>query len=208
MILDNPQCTQTYDRSIIKAKNAYKCEAEGCDKTFTAKPSLMRHVQQNHSENQCNKCEDSFTSPLKVRLHMERTHDAVAKHKCSLCEEIFSCVEYLHGHLRRHKENGDDIIVDVDPISCNVCNRSFRYRANLSVHKKTCKSPPTTRPNPIKCNVPACDKTFSDFRAMRVHVDAVHVGKMHVCPLCNKSFGYQTNLSRHQKKCNATPSMC
>ena len=78
----------------------------------------------------------------------------------------------------------DDETKETKILTCDVCNKSFKTKYFLNVHKRI-----QSGENPYKCD--ACNKSFNQKSHLTQHT-LVHSGiKQFQCDVCNKSF-YQT----------------
>lgn len=104
------------------------------------------------------------------------------------------------------------------PFDCSTCKKSFKLKAHLKTHKKTCtgfasnikcdgcgknfKSEKTLKQHRDKCkpyktyNCEECCQIFKSYSEHLKHRLSEH--KMVVCDICEKDF-YFTNIKRHMK---------
>ena len=99
--------------------------------------------------------------------------------------------------------------------SCVWCKNSFSSQKNLQRHLRKvqyCKlkrleiqskkgkkkdSGAKKRKKRVFCD--ECGNSYSSQKALKVHVDSVHLGKTYPCHVCQKNFSQHSNLVNHQK---------
>ncbi len=88
--------------SLHKSIKTHKCEI--CDKTFSWKCTLMRHiaVHNNVKTNRCELCEKVFTEQYSLKLHVKRVHNHIKEHNYNLCSMQFVTISELIHHMRVH----------------------------------------------------------------------------------------------------------
>ena len=72
-----------------------------------------------------------------------KTQKSAKHYECNLCDFNCSNKGDFHRHLstRKHKMMTNDdtfTLKSTDPYICNNCNKCYKYRQGLSLHKKTC----------------------------------------------------------------------
>ncbi|RNA14409.1 PR domain zinc finger 5 [Brachionus plicatilis] len=106
----------------------FKCHYDNCDETFSKRLELHQHLFYVHTklEPQCPICQAKFISIRKLRIH-EKTH---GDYVCPICQQRFNEKYYLRTHMVVHEENRPRF-------NCNLCDKSFLFKGNLSVHVRT-----------------------------------------------------------------------
>ena len=82
-------------------KKCYKCEV--CNKEFTYKSYLKRHINVHTSEKpyKCNHCDKEFTHKSTLTNH-NRVHSGAKPFKCNQSEKEFTKKSKLTSHIRVH----------------------------------------------------------------------------------------------------------
>ena len=101
-------------------KKIYKCDVKRCDKTFSTKFSLKRHILRHlpTKKHVCPHCQKSFCLPQYLEEH-EYTHTGAKPFVCGVngCPEVFR----QRGKLSIHKKNAHNKQnADEDPM--NIAN--------------------------------------------------------------------------------------
>jgi len=133
--------------------------------------------------------------------------------ECDVCHKIFR----HFSRLRRHKDAVHNII---KRFICDICNKAFSRRDNLSAPKLVHSDKAFVRNGDLtkhKCihsgeKWYACDVSFMVFTRSSTLTNhkRVHNGiKLFTCDICNKSFSRKNHLVRHKRiHCNERPYTC
>ncbi|KAL1488816.1 hypothetical protein ABEB36_014612 [Hypothenemus hampei] len=125
-----------------------------CNKEFLQKRTLMTHMKSHENKTQCRYCGEHFPIDKSVGvsqtiLHFCNNQDSkqnkkitssaklklmpkVTKNKKYFCDVCFRKFGSKHG-LTQHKKRQHNIGGNL--FSCHICNKSFREKADLLVHK-------------------------------------------------------------------------
>lgn len=148
---------QTYpNTSAKKHRELYSCTK--CNKSFVYSRHLEKHLQ-GHERNDCQYCNDLFSSKKKLILHMREKHGKKildTKHSCKFCEKSFTRREALYSHLRTHS-NGQEVCISCgeffadkealiahtkihedSQFSCPLCHQTFSRQQQYSRHMQVC----------------------------------------------------------------------
>ena len=83
----------------------YCCMIDGCDRKYTTKFNLKKHVELHHLKQvkfACQDCGKSFVSKLNLQEHAY-VHSGEMPYVCDLCGEKFRQISRLSLHKRHHK---------------------------------------------------------------------------------------------------------
>jgi len=153
------------------------CKWRNCGREFTEKKYLVDHVTSSHIE-QRKGCDDfpcfweacprrlkPFNAKYKLLTHM-RVHTGEKPYICREggCNRSFARLENLKIHNRSH--TGEK------PFLCkfaahNNCNKAFSNSSDRAKHEQTHRDPVG---KPYKCDVPGCQKRYTDPSSLRKHV--------------------------------------
>ena len=162
-----------------------------CDKTFTTKTNLKKHVLSHGAKTEeCPKCGKFFHHKYYLREHIKHTHSVGKKSICPHCGKLLKNHFSLNAHMR-HFHSGIE-----DTFTCDVCARVFRQRGNLMKHKLVHSTEKT-----FKCNL--CTEAFKFPEQLRLHTLWHRHGYRFQCELCNKQFVQGFQLSGHMKQAHS-----
>ena len=133
-----------------KEEEHFKCNL--CEKTYTRKDILKRHLRIKHNINE-RKAIIPGTSKINKNLH-----------NCCLCESIFNQKSDMNRHMQT-VHNSSNI---EEKYLCNICNKEFNKKSNLTRHEEIHRKPKIN----IICEV--CLDQFDTKDELRAHRIAVH----------------------------------
>ena len=199
--------------SESESKLSKRSTCQDCEKTFSTRSHLLRHMRQKHTESSCDICGQSF-------WHLDDLKEHTKKHFRTPCDEN-SCVDdhneshdhnkshdhnESHDHNKSHDHNeshegslggvsvNDEVNASTSKSfkrpTCQECGKTFALRANLKLHKKS------HMPNMIRCS--ECSQFFTSEDDKFAHIREKHPES--VCDICGKTFSRFHSLKRHMKK--------
>ena len=142
-----------------KKKQPVKCEF--CDKIFSQKGSLKRHMETVHQKlkpHKCEECGEAFSRKYSLKIHMATVHLKSKPHKCDECGDAF-------GHKSSLKMHMDTVHLKLKPYKCEECGEAFGRKDYLKTHMDTVH-------HPYKCKY--CKELFDDQDSLDGHISLVH----------------------------------
>ena len=171
-----------------------------CSKSFNRKDYLLFHSDKYHPEKsskplpfRCTEsaCEAAFSVKWHLRQHIIRKHHPeLLKPKSKKKEECPIC----HKHFMNLPSHITGIHETQKRLPCQICFKTFPKKVLLRHHVQYVHSG-EKRPT-VPCTI--CGKEFTKSRIKR-HVDAIHKGIRHKCPLCEKDYSSESDMNCHIK---------
>ena len=185
---------------------AFSCDY--CSKSFTTKPSLMKHKRiykgnckvaprnlfRNESKEiyPCNDCSTLFKDYRDLTRHVSKCNPNQMKYpKCSKCKRSYTRYDTLMQHTRRH--------LKIYPYSCDICKKGFESNTRVHKHKKsgTCKAKIKSRSSknkqePKHIEVENCEN--KDYFRNKLK-------GIYPCNDCFAVYNKMKDLIRHVNKC-------
>lgn len=166
-----------------------------CDKSYTLKGSLMRHIDVNHSKGRssrfiCEHCGKNFFSKTNIVIHL-RIHTGERPYSCPFCEERFIQISTLIRHKRCH--TGEK------PYRCQTCSKAFKDRSLLNKHQAV-----HSEARDFICHI--CSKAMKSREALRAHIDRHNNPDKFVCTFCGTAFTVKGNLNIHVRRMHSEKS--
>ena len=106
-------------------------QCEICNKVFTRKYSLAKHIKIVHEgvkNHECETCGKSFGISSELKKHIARVHEGIKKYKCQYCNARFSEKANLANHIRRiHEKKKINY-------TCEFCEEVFTRKDYVKAH--------------------------------------------------------------------------
>lgn len=114
---------------IPRRKPNYTCQWTKCERKFTQRQKLLRHLTShiNYKQFHCRICDKSFKHIEQLKNH-NRLHSGIIMNECQFCGKTFSSPSALQVHKRMH--TGEK------PHKCEICSKRFSDPSNYSKHLK------------------------------------------------------------------------
>ncbi|XP_066144686.1 zinc finger protein OZF-like isoform X2 [Euwallacea fornicatus] len=155
---------------------AFQCNI--CDKAYTKKHDLKRHLEGKHNQ----KLSTNFKTQNTAILAQCREENSKT-FKCDFCLKIFNKSSNFLRHRSMH--------TNIKAFCCNLCGKNFRLNMSLTrhiseVHEGVRK---------FKCDV--CEKQFKNKWSLDEHSN-IHLDRRpYVCDVCGKAFKQKASLYIH-----------
>lgn len=178
-------------KTIHEGIRDFKCEKNGCDKTFCNNYELQQHLIGNHdvgnkAHRTCKECFKVFKKAKYMEIHFAGVHSPQV-YNCPVCNRAFSFRRSMERHVKAIHEDRRDYHCTEDG-----CDKSFRSRYDMNehhnnIHAEIKKKQPLDK---VTCEI--CDKVCSSRKVLYSHRKLVHEkvrwGINFQCKLCKEVF--------------------
>ena len=130
MTENNERNKNNKQERVVRA-NGVKFSCNLCDKQFTQKISLKRHIQSEHEgiRYACNQCDYQATQKGSLKTHVQSLHECV-KYACNQCDSQYKYPSDLTQHIKSQHHEGVKY-------TCNQCDKQCTTLNNLRTHIKS-----------------------------------------------------------------------
>ena len=163
-----------------------KSNCSHCEKSFTTKPELEKHIKIIHmhmnNKAKCDICSKFFSSNY-LKQHIDIVHSDHRRANCLYCNKSFVTKSDMKRHIKR--------IHTSEKEKCDVCSMLILSR-NLKYHINQFHN----GANGVNCN--HCDKSFKTKHELEIHVTTIHMDMDYKakCYICSKLIS-RNNLKQH-----------
>ncbi|XP_034950208.1 zinc finger protein 28-like [Chelonus insularis] len=189
----NGKPTSLLTKSIkIRSKPTLECTF--CDKKFTFRSVLERHLRIHTNEKPyfCKICNKNFKQFGHLSQHA-MGHIDFRSFQCTICDHKFESYQVLKDHIISHKNDNSQIMKIQKPYrlyECDICKKVFSAKSVLERHIFT-----HIHDRPYSCKI--CNKKYKQAGHLRSHM-LVHTGeKKFECTICFKRFSVSHALKIH-----------
>lgn len=185
---------------------SFVCTYDGCERSFSRKNNMDRHVNTVHYKIRdvtCSwsDCEKTFSTKADMERHVKAVHQGVKNIRCLECSLVFS----TKGNMNRHVKTVHDGVINIS-CSHSDCQQMFSNKENMLRHVKTVHE----GVKDICCSDSDCNQMFYNKTDMKRHVKSVHHGIKDIeCsdPDCNKMFSNNSEMKQHYQSWHTKEGM-
>ncbi|XP_044270149.1 zinc finger protein OZF-like isoform X42 [Tribolium madens] len=168
-------------------ENQLECKI--CDKTFSTKDKLTRHVARHKDKkHKCLKCDKKFHTKAELKIHTSNRHESLGERICSICNYQTITKVDLKRHIIVHHTRDF-------PFRCDLCLKGFMAKGPLAHHKNVVHEG-------MRLVCPVCSQILRDPFNFRHHLarhDPNHIEEKFTCKECFKVLGSANGLRNHMK---------
>ena len=151
---------------------------------------IIKHIKGTEAnlDSKCYQCKYQTKSERSMKMHIKNSHAALHKHTCDKCNFKTSSQPMLKDHIRTvHREQ---------LIKCGECQKEFKTRMELIVHKKLHKSQ-------YPCKL--CNYKSTSERCLKIHINKIH-SVVFKCDFCQFKGKSNKSLLMHKQKSHISNS--
>lgn len=188
-----------YVRRQAAHEKTFRCEIKGCTQHFLSEENLKYHMRCHKEDEhmfQCGECSEKFEHWRGTTMHLWKDHQIdLDLYTCDKCGYRTYSSFKLENHCRIHSDERSYV--------CGVCKKGFKQMSQLRNHQVVHldrKSMTEKRWfSEQRCDI--CNRTFSDSKCLRKHMQAVHNKlKPYICPFCGHSSARKAMLQLHLRQ--------
>lgn len=179
---------QEENAGFNQKKKIYKCEVEGCGKTFHHMTSFIMHGRCVHSDERsfcCQICSKAFKTSSNLNVHI-KMHNNQRDHPCTICKQSFFTSSHLKAHMKIHRNE------PTYKCQSSGCDKTFIHLSSFKKHKNFHDGVKNHH-----CSV--CQRDFSQACHLREHLKIHSNERNHTCDKCSKAFRRPDTLRIHRR---------
>ncbi|KAJ8948028.1 hypothetical protein NQ318_003361, partial [Aromia moschata] len=175
-----------------KAKQNHLYPCKQCDREFSEKYGLLRHMNFHMEKNQrCDVCHEFF-SFYGYTIHRRISHVPL---NCKTCKKSFPSKARLKHHTDiAHPYPSKNYL-------CDVCGKSYAFKHLLRMHKALTHMKPDKKEY-IECSL--CGKACMNKMTLGMHMARMHPNSARFkCDSCNLFFYTRLEFIAHNTRCHS-----
>ena len=191
-----------YHFSEEGGEDQYQFRCPECNKDFSSKGHLKRHVENVHEKKKkhfCEICQKMWTTKADADRHLRTVHEKLRNFKCEFCNRSFKINSLLNVHVKSVHEG-------LKPFECQICTKTFSQKGNLNTH--IARYHEMTNNDKIPELLTAFQSELDEKTAKNTSkedevvpsTEKKNLKKNFQCLFCNKFFCQKGNLKTHLKK--------
>ena len=169
-----------------------------CNKAFTARGDLKRHIKCVHykiKDFKCDKCDYMCSIKSRLKTHIKRVHDKIKDIKCDKCDYMCSTKDHLKTHIKCVHDKIKDF-------KCDKCDYTCSTKVHLKCHIKQVHD----KIKDFKCD--KCDIMYCNNSHLKRHIKSIHDNiKDFKCDKCEYACSTNCELKSHIKNIHKRPVM-
>lgn len=181
-----------------------------CGKMCPSKVSLLHHMKLHTTAASCEICGKVFKERHKLRLHIQRRHEKIKKHECSICKKKLASLDSVQMHLKAYHSN--------QVFKCSYCPKTYTSELTYRYHEKKHGEDPTYvgktywkdyytvvegQENKPGLKLKKCNICGAISKAIGTHLSAVHFPSEFRCTICGMTFKnkqrFEIHVIEHEK---------
>lgn len=194
----HPEVFEENSSTLTAVKLNRSCEI--CSKVFKSEKYLQVHNSMHHKTQhfECFICSKKFSLKHSLDRHINAVHEDKRDYVCRKenCERAFRTQYELNQHFKKIHDEAKN----VDPLTCDVCDKICSSRKMLYSHKKYVHEGVRWGSNIYKCKL--CLEVFDTKYKKTKHWQQVHRNgelKVRICRCCNSEFQFHEDFKNHIK---------
>ncbi|KAJ0171028.1 hypothetical protein K1T71_013227 [Dendrolimus kikuchii] len=160
---------------------SYLCEL--CNTHYQTSEALDEHKQSHYTRYACSFCRTQFKQKETAGCHIIQLHKPDAMFGCCYCSKGFRRVSFLKVH--------EETCPNKKKIACDVCQKEFKNKIQLALHKRIHKN--NRKKVPLTCKI--CSRNYQCRASLTRHLLSHDLNV--TCEECNIVFPNRLILRHH-----------
>jgi hypothetical protein len=215
---ENSQDLREHILLVHQKLRRYKCDIDGCNKTFQKFGGLKNHkiaFHENLRQYKCSQCKSTFNLKSTLDKHVQDIHEKKKRYKCY--QDGCNYTSFYKNNVVSHM---DSVHKTEDRFSCSICNYKTNLKRLLSNHMKhhgekifhceSCEFKGATKlslDSHKKCHdeksfiCGVCPYKTNRELCLNKHIERIHdtTKRPVICDICGHATGLETSMVEHKR---------